>query len=568
VRTLARAAISSLAALCGGLSLLVIAVTAIGLLGIHSSTVLTTGASAEDLATSTATGELTHDMGTAYADGERAFLAPAPGQRVQLLGVIYDSVLPATGAQLTVVAQLHADDPAAERADFQLLMRQWDAVRDILTSADAAPKAPAGLAPRLAAAYQPVSLHLDQLLTKEQQNGLAEQATASANAERYTWLLVSVAGAGLILGGLLLTHGIRRVRRALKPGEEQADFAATLQIAGDETEANRLLQRQLERILPRAAAVVLNRNNSADRLESATPLPSGSPLAKTLRGASPGSCLAVRSGRMHRENSERQALLSCPVCTVGDGVSSCAPLVVGGEVIGSVLLSRSAPPFDEADEQRIDQSVGQAAPVLANLRNLAIAEMRAATDGLTGLPNKRAVTDALQRLFAQAGRAESHLALLMLDLDHFKLVNDQYSHQVGDQVLANVGAVLRTALRDDDFVGRNGGEEFVVLLPDTEIPAALTIAERVRAAIAEISPPGTDAAVTVSIGVAVFPDHAGTPDRLERLADAALYVAKREGRNRVQLAERTVDASVPGPREAEPADHPGPLDSSRPQRDS
>ena len=116
-------------------------------------------------------------------------------------------------------------------------------------------------------------------------------------------------------------------------------------------------------------------------------------------------------------------------------------------MIGSVLLSRPAP-YDEADEQRIDESVSQAAPVLANLRNLAIAEMRAATDGLTGLPNKRAVTDALQRMFAQASTVRAPLALLLLDLDHFKQVNDQRGHQVGDQVLANVGAVLRSALRD------------------------------------------------------------------------------------------------------------------------
>jgi len=226
------------------------------------------------------------------------------------------------------------------------------------------------------------------------------------------------------------------------------------------------------------------------------------------------------------------------------------PLVVGGEVIGSVLLSRPAP-YDEADEQRIDQSVSQAAPVLANMRNLAIAEMRAATDGLTGLPNKRAVTDALQRLFAQAATVRAPLALLLLDLDHFKQVNDQNSHQVGDQVLANVGATLRTALRDADFVGRNGGEEFAILLPDTAIPAALNIAERVRAAIAEMTLAGTDVAVTVSIGVAVFPDHASTPDRLERLADAALYVAKREGRNRVELAElNPAGPSVPGQRGA------------------
>jgi predicted signal transduction protein with EAL and GGDEF domain len=108
---------------------------------------------------------------------------------------------------------------------------------------------------------------------------------------------------------------------------------------------------------------------------------------------------------------------------------------------------------------------------------------------------------------------------------------------VGDQVLASVGATLRSVLRTRDFAGRKGGEEFAVLLPDTEIAEALEIAERVRAAIAEISLPGTDVSVTASLGVAGFPDHASTLDRLERLADAALYVAKRHGRNRVELAE-------------------------------
>ena len=287
--------------------------------------------------------------------------------------------------------------------------------------------------------------------------------------------------------------------------------------------------------------MVLNRNNSADRLEAVTPLPDGSPLPGTLRGAEPRSCLAVRSGRTHRENGG-PALLSCAVCAPVPGTSCCVPLTVGGEVIGSVLLSRPAP-YSEAEEQRIRESVGLAAPVLANLRNLAVAEIRAATDGLTGLPNKRAVTDALKRTFAQAATTQAPLALLLLDLDHFKQVNDQRGHPVGDQVLANVGATLRTVLRTRDFAGRNGGEEFAVLLPDTSIPAALEIAERVRAAIAEISLPGTDVSVTASIGVAGFPDHASTLDRLERLADAALYLAKRQGRNRVELAE----PAPPGP---------------------
>ena len=368
-------------------------------------------------------------------------------------------------------------------------------------------------------------------------------------AGRAIGLILGTAAAGIAIAWLFLWHEIRRLRRSLEPGQDQAEFADTLQIANDEDEAHRLLQRHLERTLTATAAVVLNRNNSADRLEAVTPLPPGSPLAGTLRGAEPRSCLAVRSGRAHSQGGGRPPLLSCPVCAPVPGASSCVPLMVGGEVIGSVLLSRPAR-YSEAEEQRIRESVSQAAPVLANLRNLAVAEIRAATDGLTGLPNKRAVTDALKRTFAQATTTKAPLALLLLDLDHFKQVNDQYGHAGGDQVLAGVGAALRSVLRARDFAGRNGGEEFAVLLPDTDIAAALEIAERVRATIAEVTLPGTDVPVTVSIGVAGFPGHASTLDRLERLADAALYVAKRRGRNRVELAESAAADDLP--------DQPGP----------
>jgi diguanylate cyclase (GGDEF)-like protein len=174
---------------------------------------------------------------------------------------------------------------------------------------------------------------------------------------------------------------------------------------------------------------------------------------------------------------------------------------------------------------------------LANLRNLAVAEIRASTDGLTGLPNKRSVTDTLKQMFAQAARTASPLTLILLDLDHFKQINDQRGHPVGDEVLANVGAVLRSALRAGDFAARNGGEEFALILPETDLSAGYEIAERVRNAIADITLPGVDVSVSASLGVAGYPDHASTLERLERSADAALYVAKRSGRNRTELAD-------------------------------
>jgi diguanylate cyclase (GGDEF)-like protein len=544
VRNLARVATSSLVALCVGLSLVVVAVAAIGILGAHWSTILGKQIASDELATSTATGELARNMDTAYVTGEEAFLTPNAAARSRLLDHLYTTLLPATDAEVTSLVRLHATDPPAERADVQGFVRQWLAVRDELSPTSVATHPMATLAADLGADYAPLGAHLDRLFLTEQADGQNDQLRQSANAERMIWIVIGVAGAGLLAGGFLLYNGIRRIRRALRPGQEQEEFGETLQIASDEDEAHELLQRYLERILaPATTAVVLNSNNSSNRLEAAVPLRAGSPLAQTLRGAEPRSCLAVRSGRIHREGGSRLALLSCPVCAPCPGASACVPLVVGGKVIGSVLVSRPTP-YDEADEHRIRESVSQAAPVLANLRTLAVAEIRAATDGLTGLPNKRAVTDTLKRMFAQAASERSPLALLMLDLDHFKQVNDNSGHAVGDQVLANVGAVMRGAMRSHDFAGRNGGEEFAILLPDTEIPVALRIAERVRAAVAEMSLPGTDVALTVSIGVAGYPEHASTPDRLARLADAALYLAKREGRNRVELAEPSVVAGA------------------------
>ena len=519
---------------------------AIGILGIRSATSQGNAIASDELTTAVVTGQLARNIDAAYAAGEAAVQTADPAMRSRLLGSLYTSLLPAVDAQLFSLERLHVGDPPAEYADIELFIRQWTAVRDLLSPPDLTAQPAAALAARLTAAYQPASAHLDRLTVTELDDARADHAAASASAAQAIGLIVGAGAGGIVLGAAFLRYGIRRIRRNLEPGQEQAEFADTLQIANDEDEAHQLLQRHLERALPATGAVVLNRNNSADRLEAVTPLPPGSPLAGTLRGAEPRSCLAVRSGRTHNEHGGRPALLSCPVCASSPGASSCVPLMVGGEVIGSVLLSRPAP-YSEAEEQRIRESVGQAAPVLANLRNLAVAEIRAATDGLTGLPNKRAVTDALKRTFAQATTTKVPLALLLLDLDHFKQVNDQRGHAVGDQVLANVGATLRSVLRARDFAGRNGGEEFAVLLPDTEMAVALEIAERVRSAIAEISLPGTDVSVTASIGVAGFPDHASTLERLERLADAALYLAKRQGRNRVELASVDATPDLPAP---------------------
>jgi diguanylate cyclase (GGDEF)-like protein len=311
----------------------------------------------------------------------------------------------------------------------------------------------------------------------------------------------------------------------------QHELGAALQGIETEDEAHRLLKRHLERSIPGATAIVLNRNNSANRLQPTTALPADSPLVERLSGVGPRACLAVRLARPHEETAGGERLLPCPVCA---GASShCQPLLVGGEVIGAVLVQH--PRLLEEDQRRIGESVMHAAPVLANLRNLAIAEHRALTDGLTGLPNQRASHDTTLRMVAQAGRAVHALAAVLLDLDHFKQINDVYGHDKGDEVLASVGAVLTAGLRASDFAGRYGGEEFLLLLPETDTQGALAVVEHLRLAISAITVPAVDRRITASFGIALLPDHAADAVTLLRKADRALYAAKAGGRNRAEV---------------------------------
>jgi diguanylate cyclase (GGDEF)-like protein len=322
-------------------------------------------------------------------------------------------------------------------------------------------------------------------------------------------------------------------RRSAEHGYEtsQDELSAALQGIETEDEAHDLLKRHLERSIRGSTAIVLNRNNSANRLQPTTALPADGALVERLSGVAPRACLAVRFARPHEEDAGHERLLPCPVCT---GTSSrCQPLLVGGEVIGAVLVQH--PRLMDEDQRRIAESVMHAAPVLANLRNLAIAEHRALTDSLTGLPNQRASHDTVLRMVAQAGRTMHHLTAVLLDLDHFKQINDVFGHDKGDEVLASVGATLTAGLRASDFAGRYGGEEFLVLLPETGTEGALAVVEHLRLAISAITIKTVDRRVTASFGIAVLPDHANDASSLLRQADRALYAAKAGGRNRVEV---------------------------------
>jgi diguanylate cyclase (GGDEF)-like protein len=189
-----------------------------------------------------------------------------------------------------------------------------------------------------------------------------------------------------------------------------------------------------------------------------------------------------------------------------------------------------------------------ARPILSTLGDFRRVASQAATDGLTGLANRRSFDDELALEWRRAERIGDSLALVLVDLDNFKSINDERGHQAGDAVLRRVAAILDSGARNADLAARYGGEEFALLAPETDLLGATKLADRLRADLeaAKVElPDGNEISVTASLGVAVK----GTlqrPEQLVAAADEALYEAKRNGKNRVVAAD-------PQPETAEPA---------------
>ncbi len=166
------------------------------------------------------------------------------------------------------------------------------------------------------------------------------------------------------------------------------------------------------------------------------------------------------------------------------------------------------------------------------------------TDGLTQIANHRHFQERLRDEFRRAQRYDDPLALVLLDLDHFKDVNDRHGHLAGDQVLKDVAAAIKKSVRETDFVARYGGEEFAVILPKTQLAGALTVAERVWSDVAKLKL-GSGFHVTASLGLAGYPSRSvASAEQLVRCADDALYRAKREGRNKIAIYQASTFAEA------------------------
>jgi diguanylate cyclase (GGDEF)-like protein len=216
----------------------------------------------------------------------------------------------------------------------------------------------------------------------------------------------------------------------------------------------------------------------------------------------------------------------------------CIPLTFAGEKVGVLALQHDhLAGFVEDELDPLSAVAGICAAAIKNCQHFEEARQLAYRDGLTGIFNRRFFEERIHEELERSDRYSTGVALLMIDIDRFKSLNDEYGHMLGDEVLRQVSRMLAHQTRKTDLVCRYGGEEFAVLLLQLNRERAVEVADKLRRTIEHAQFPGIARLVTVSIGVATVPENGKTRDQIVAAADAALYSAKLGGRNKVMLAE-------------------------------
>ena len=359
-------------------------------------------------------------------------------------------------------------------------------------------------------------------------------------------LLSLVAAAVLVITAV--TERVLRDRITARREQSGAGLARTLQQLSRSTSSDAIVDTVLDAVRRTADAnhILVARLRPVERVVDAT-------LVST-RARVPASHMALPATVLDAEQigpadaeippEQRVANEIARRLSVSYGLAHtvAAPLLAGDRVVGALILSRRQPrEWMASDRRLLEWASAELSAALARAFAYEEVENRANVDALTGLPNRRYLEELLTTVGPRR-RSIDRLGVLMIDLDHFKRLNDRYGHATGDAVLRAVAERISTAVRADDTPARYGGEEFAVVLRRATHEQAMDVAERIRSQIAEIPPQdmGVRDPVTVSIGVAVGDVSAGDVHALMRAADRALYQAKRGGRTRVALGGKLV----------------------------
>jgi len=306
----------------------------------------------------------------------------------------------------------------------------------------------------------------------------------------------------------------------------------------------------LEQLVAQVAEIVVRECPAADAARVALVSDEGEPQVRTVAGRAKvfgegegdlDACnwilsnedgLAIRAGRASPKSAQGVALPGCARHYLG------APMIGKGQVVGCIeLAARGGDGFRDTDEELLAVIAAQAAVAIENARQYGRAQLLAITDRLTGLWNHAELHQRLREEIARSQRHGRPLTLLFADLDNFKRFNDSHGHRMGDELLRQVAARIRSAVRSTDFAARYGGDEFAIILPETPIHGASVASDELRRAIAaEPFRLGSERVhITISGGVAAYPEDASSAEELIDACDAALNEAKRSGGDYIRL---------------------------------
>jgi diguanylate cyclase (GGDEF)-like protein len=302
-----------------------------------------------------------------------------------------------------------------------------------------------------------------------------------------------------------------------------------------------VVAKYLTLLLPNCAGTLYVFANSRDALENVKAW-SGAEMVSPMH---PDDCWGLRRGRAFSHWQDDIDFHCAHVNPAAPGDYCCIPIVAHGETIGLLHLVFSpivGPRLEKTLDEQRKLAINCAEQVSIAIANVKLRDQlrdQSIRDTLTGLYNRRYLLESLRREFSRAARISQHVCLLSIDVDHFKKFNDNHGHDAGDTVLRAVGECLEKSFRNEDIPCRFGGEEFIVMLPGAAPAEAAQRANKLRGSVESLVVRYIDRVlprITISVGIASFPDCGDNPQAVLRAADEALYRAKENGRNRVETS--------------------------------